>query len=286
MKKALKLLLSLILVCVASMSLLTGCGDENFNTKENFEKAKRNTNNYTLVVKTYEEDAVGEDCLTTTLSIDGTKGKLAYNSKIEYFDETTMATTIEQALADYVGYVHLFYNLNFEDLSVKDGWLVVKDSYIDNIDVYDVVIQSAKIKLGEGKIQSANIKGISEGYSIRIEYSFSNFGKTSVTFPKLVEAFLKIKNLSNRSLCCWIGSDFSYIEFDSNILDYDDYMVSGCATVLRKLNEALGLPSYVYQLMLETSYSMGRQTETVNGIKASWTYHPDRGLEVLYVLAE
>ena len=63
-------------------------------------------------------------------------------------------------------------------------------------------------------------------------------------------------------------------------------MVSGCATVLRKLNEALGLPSYVYQLMLETSYSMGRQTETVNGIKVSWTYHPDRGLEVLYVLAE
>ena len=42
----------------------------------------------------------------------------------------------------------------------------------------------------------------------------------------------------------------------------------------------------MYKLMITTTALQGRQTETVNGLIISWTYHPDNGLEVIYRLAD
>ena len=51
---------------------------------------------------------------------------------------------------------------------------------------------------------------------------------------------------------------------------------------IRYANEALGFNGSVYSQMLETTAMMGRQTETNDKYKVSWTYHPDDGLEVTY----
>ena len=52
------------------------------------------------------------------------------------------------------------------------------------------------------------------------------------------------------------------------------------------MNKNLGLPDSLWNDMIHTNAIMEKQTETFEdiGIKVSWTYHPDYGLEVTYKL--
>ena len=47
-------------------------------------------------------------------------------------------------------------------------------------------------------------------------------------------------------------------------------------------NKELGFTEAVFQRMIETTSLMGRQTADSSRYTVSWTYHPDRGLEVMY----
>ena len=86
----------------------------------------------------------------------------------------------------------------------------------------------------------------------------------------------------NATSCYEIGADSSYIEVDTNPYNIDDYYNPTYLSVVEAFNEALSVPDYVYQLMITTTAMQGRQTETVNGLIISWTYHPDNGLAVIY----
>ncbi len=82
------------------------------------------------------------------------------------------------------------------------------------------------------------------------------------------------------------ASDGSYLSIDTNPYDYDD---SGMDYIdayyaIENVNKALGLPQSVLREMEETTWSMGKQTKTYDQFTVSWTYHPDKGLEVLYSL--
>ena len=83
-----------------------------------------------------------------------------------------------------------------------------------------------------------------------------------------------------------IGSDNSYLFADTNVYDLDDYSHYSILSAIKSMNESMGLPSSLYNDMLQTTWSMGKQTETLNnlGLTVSWTYHPDKGLEVTYKL--
>ena len=50
----------------------------------------------------------------------------------------------------------------------------------------------------------------------------------------------------------------------------------------RVLHQELGFTEAVFQRMIETTSLMGRQTADSSRYTVSWTYHPDRGLEVMY----
>ena len=54
------------------------------------------------------------------------------------------------------------------------------------------------------------------------------------------------------------------------------------------MNRKIGLPDSLYNDMIQTTWSMGKQQETYEsiGIKVSWTYHPNKGLEVTYKLLD
>lgn len=106
-------------------------------------------------------------------------------------------------------------------------------------------------------------------------------------YARLRQAYDKVKlQYSSATLCYEIGDDGSYIEVDTNPLDFDDYYNPTYTKVIEAFNEELGVPDYVYKLMITTTALQGRQTETVNGLIISWTYHPDNGLEVIYRLAD
>lgn len=106
-------------------------------------------------------------------------------------------------------------------------------------------------------------------------------------YARLRQAYDKVKlQYSSATLCYEIGDDGSYIEVDTNPLDFDDYYNPTYIKVIEAFNEELSVPDYVYELMKKTTALQGRQTETVNGLIISWTYHPDNGLAVIYRLAD
>lgn len=85
---------------------------------------------------------------------------------------------------------------------------------------------------------------------------------------------------------CVIASDGSWMTIDTNPYDIDDYTNSDVLSKIKSINEDLGFSSSVYQEMLKTRAIDGRQSATSDGYTASWTYHPDEGIEVIYEINE
>ena len=86
-----------------------------------------------------------------------------------------------------------------------------------------------------------------------------------------------------------LGSDNSYLSLDTNPYDKDNGDYKYIFTVneaIEKINKKMGLPDSLYNDMNQTSWSMGKQKEVFEnvGIEVTWTYHPDKGLEVTYKL--
>ena len=103
--------------------------------------------------------------------------------------------------------------------------------------------------------------------------------KTKIDFKGIYDEYCVAKWAS-------VGSDNSYLSIDDNPYDYDDYYIDAADAAIEKINRALGLPDSLYEEMLQTTWSMGKQNETYTsiGVTVSWTYHPDKGLEVTYKL--
>ena len=82
--------------------------------------------------------------------------------------------------------------------------------------------------------------------------------------------------------CFYLSDDHSFVSVDTNPYDLDDYFISSRYTAVERFNDCLGLPDYIWEEMIRTSASDGRQQAAANGITVSWKYHPDRGLEATY----
>lgn len=90
------------------------------------------------------------------------------------------------------------------------------------------------------------------------------------------------------------AKDDSFMKIDTNPYDkkMDDLEIGLAATFEQKqkdsiagiqfMNEKLGFPDSVYYNMIHTTALMGKQTEENDKYSVSWTYHPDKGLEVIY----
>lgn len=86
----------------------------------------------------------------------------------------------------------------------------------------------------------------------------------------------------------WADCGADYLSVDTNPYDYDSdsysatiYM-SDALSAIRSINSKLGLPSYLYNEMMETRALDGRQTYSSAKVSVAWRYHPDSGLEVRY----
>lgn len=83
-----------------------------------------------------------------------------------------------------------------------------------------------------------------------------------------------------------LGSDGSYLSADTNRYDLDDYSNSDIWSSIKEMNKALGLPASLTEDMNQTTWSMGRQNQKFAniGLEVTWTYHPNKGMEVTYKL--
>lgn len=106
--------------------------------------------------------------------------------------------------------------------------------------------------------------------------------KPNVNFEKLYDDYCS-------STWATLGSDKSYLSVDTNPYDRDDgdyRYTTVVSDAIKKINKALNLPDSLYEDMMQTSWALGKQSETYEnvGITVTWTYHPDKGLEITYKL--
>ena len=82
----------------------------------------------------------------------------------------------------------------------------------------------------------------------------------------------------------WVtcASDYSYFYFDTNPFDLEDFFLEGLYDEVEEINKKLGFSEALMLKMAGTRALDGRQTEENDICKVSWTYHPDKGLEILY----
>ena len=114
-------------------------------------------------------------------------------------------------------------------------------------------------------------------------------GKSATANITVKEKGPDLKKLYDGLSSTWgwtLGSDYSYLSADTNTYDSDDYTNYSVLSAIEDMNEKMGLPDSLYNDMLQTTWSMGKQEETFEnvGVKVTWTYHPDKGLEVTYKL--
>lgn len=79
-----------------------------------------------------------------------------------------------------------------------------------------------------------------------------------------------------------IASDNSYIEIDTNPSNRDDYYSEVAWDLIRAVNKEFGFSESLESRMSHTRALDGKQSEKINGIDVTWTYHPNQGLEVQY----
>lgn len=81
-----------------------------------------------------------------------------------------------------------------------------------------------------------------------------------------------------------VGDDGSYLCIDTNPYDIDDDFFFQAYEAIELVNRALGLPDSLFLEMGQTTLLDGKQVKNYKdlGVKVSWTYSSDCGLEVIY----
>ena len=111
-----------------------------------------------------------------------------------------------------------------------------------------------------------------------------NISPKDKTFYEIVSEITGEEILTSGDLPIYftIGDDDSYCEIDTNPFDFDNFSSGIARNYIKEMNKLLGLPDYLYNDMLNTSYLQGKQEETFDKIKVKYYYHPDKGLNVSY----
>ena len=132
------------------------------------------------------------------------------------------------------------------------------------------------------------ITGVGEGTCTITASADGKFAVCVITVKKKAPDLSALYNALSDKYGWTLGSDGSYLSADTNVHNLDDYSSTTIMYEIKDMNEDLGLPDSLWNDMLQTTWSMGKQQETYEriGIKVSWTYHPDKGLEVTYKLLD
>lgn len=132
------------------------------------------------------------------------------------------------------------------------------------------------------------VTGIGEGTCTITASADGKFAVCVITVKKKAPDLRALYNNMSDKYGWTLGSDGSYLSADTNVYDLDDYSNTSILYEIKDMNKSLGLPDSLWNDMLNTTWSMGKQQETYEniGIKVSWTYHPDKGMEVTYKLLD
>ncbi len=136
--------------------------------------------------------------------------------------------------------------------------------------------------------ENGTITGLKAGSCTVTATADGKSAVANITVKEKGPNFKKIYNQMSDTYGWTLGADGSYLMADTNIYDLDDYSNSSIWTAIKAMNTSLGLPDSLSNDMGQTTWSMGKQKETFPsvGIEVTWTYHPDKGMEVTYKLLD
>lgn len=138
--------------------------------------------------------------------------------------------------------------------------------------------------------ESGRIKAIAPGQTtISISNTEGFIATCSTTVKKALPNFKALYGQWESETWFSVADDGSWMSWDSNPNndDGDDWWKFYSAWTamdshLKAVLEELGFSSSIYEKMTTTTWSMGRQTASSETTTATWTYHPDKGLEILF----
>lgn len=84
-----------------------------------------------------------------------------------------------------------------------------------------------------------------------------------------------------------VANDGSYLAIGTNPSDRkadSNIYILEAGRAIKDINKALGFDESFHERMGRTNAMAGMQSETGNGVRVSWDYHSDHGLEVTYSL--
>ena len=102
----------------------------------------------------------------------------------------------------------------------------------------------------------------------------------SISFKSIYNELTE--NGTKNTLCLTLGSDESYLSFDTNPLNLDDYYSATYSDVAHEAVKKCGFTEATWDAMLHTRALDGAQTDQTSKVKARWTYHPNKGLECTF----
>lgn len=175
--------------------------------------------------------------------------------------------------------------LNKKNASVKVGETVSLTSTINPSDTKDKTVTWSSSNDSIAQVNSGTITGVNEG-ECTITVSTKN-GKTDTCTITVLPAGPDLRALYNEycsSSYASIANDGSYLSIDTNPNDKDDYFDYEAYNAIVAVNEALGLPESVLNRMGQTRSMDGIQSYSTDELDITWTYHPDKGMEVNYTL--
>lgn len=103
--------------------------------------------------------------------------------------------------------------------------------------------------------------------------------------------FLKMYSDIASEEWCEISPDGKWMELDTNPndIDEDDFTTvyylttyTPCIEKIEEINSELGFPASTKKKMDTTTALQGRQSDETDKYKVTWSFHPDKGLLVLY----
>ena len=175
--------------------------------------------------------------------------------------------------------------LNKKSASVKVGETVSLSYTINPSDTKDKTVTWTSSNESIAQVNGGTITGVNEG-ECTITVSTKN-GKTDTCTITVLPAGPDLRALYNEycsSSYASIANDGSYLSIDTNPSDKDDYVDYEAYQAIVSINEALELPESVLNRMNQTRSMDGIQSYSTSELEITWTYHPDKGMEVNYTL--
>lgn len=175
--------------------------------------------------------------------------------------------------------------LSKDNLTIKVGNMETLTYTIDPEKTKNKEVTWTSSSESIAKVNNGIVSGVNEGDCI-ITATTKN-GKTDTCEVTITSAGPDLQAIYNdycSSLYASVASDGSYLDIDTNPDDKEEYFDSDAYEAIVAVNEALGLPESVLNKMDQTRSVDGMQSYSTDELEITWTYHPDKGIEVDYSL--